>query len=210
MPEPRREEQKRDVILRVAQGLFESGQSVSVRKIAEKAGVADGLLTHHFGSYAGLVAELTAILNKREAKELKNFQANAGSSPLEIALDFFRRLAEQDLHPKNRRVRRMSCRMSWDWSMSDESKLAGSITELLKPLWNALIPVLLPVLQIYVKEDDLVMTLWAIYLLPLRLALSNTLLPPSVVDTTENLVDAIIKDIEPKFSLILGQKNLGA
>ena len=104
----------------------------------------------------------------------------------------------------------MSCRMSWDWSMSDESKLAGSITELLKPLWNALIPVLLPVLQIYVKEDDLVMTLWAIYLLPLRLALSNTLLPPSVVDTTENLVDAIIKDIEPKFSLILGQKNLGA
>ncbi len=199
MPEPRREEQKRDVILRVAQGLFESGQSVSVRKIAEKAGVADGLLTHHFGSYAGLVAELTAILNKREAKELKNFQANAGSSPLEIALDFFRRLAEQDLHPKNRRLRRMSCRMSWDWSMSDESKLAGSITELLKPLWNALI-----------KEDDLVMTLWAIYLLPLRLALSNTLLPPSVVDTTENLVDAIIKDIEPKFSLILGQKNLGA
>jgi len=100
--------------------------------------------------------------------------------------------------------------MSWDWSMSDESKLAGSITELLKPLWNALIPVLLPVLAIYVKEDDLVMTLWAIYLLPLRLALSSTLLPPSTVDTTENLVDAIIKDIEPKFSLILGQKNLGA
>jgi hypothetical protein len=29
-----------------------------------------------------------------------------------------------------------------------------------------------------------------------------------VVDTTENWVDAITKDIEPKFSLILGRKSI--
>jgi hypothetical protein len=47
------------------------------------------------------------------------------------------------------------------------------------------------------------MTLWAICLLPLRLALNNTLLPASVVNTQENQVEAIIEYLRPEFGLIL-------
>lgn len=191
---------KAEVILKAAEQLFETNQSVSVRNIAEKAGVADGLLTHHFGSYSGLVATLTDRLNQREAKELTKFQASRGRSQLDTALDFFQALARLDLNRKNCRLRRMSCEMSWKWSLSDESKLAGSVTTLLEPLWKQL------KFESDVKSDDLLLTLWAIYLLPLRLALNNTLLPASVVNTEENQVGAIIAYIRPKFGLVLESK----
>src|SRR5258705_8845964 len=91
-------------ILRVAEQLFEANQSVSVRSIADKAGVADGLLTHHFGSYAGLVAVLTGRLNGRQAEELENYAAPRGSSQLDIAVTFFRELAKLDLDTKNKKL----------------------------------------------------------------------------------------------------------
>src|ERR1700730_1304356 len=61
----RQAEETKDHILSVAEQLIAASQSVTARRITEAAGVADGLIVHHFGSYAGLVAELTRRLNER-------------------------------------------------------------------------------------------------------------------------------------------------
>lgn len=191
---------KEEDILKVAEQLFETNQSVSVRSIADKAGVADGLLTHHFGSYAGLVAVLTSLLNKRQAEELENFDGPRGRSQLDIAVMYFRELAKLDLNPKNSRLRRMSCGMSWQWKPEDEDKLAPSVMSLLQPLKKLL------KFERDVEPDDVLMTLQAIYLQALRLAFNNSLLAASVVKTEENQVAAVVQHIKPKFALILDSK----
>jgi AcrR family transcriptional regulator len=193
----RQAEETKDHILTVAEQLIATSQSVTARKITEAAGVADGLIVHHFGSYAGLVAELTRRLNERYKSQLEQFAPPAGISQLEIALLFFRELAKLDLHPRNKRLRRMSCRMSWDWKPADEQNLAGSIAMLLQPLSKRL------VMKNTISPDDALITLWAIYLLPLRLALIDALLSPSVVHSEEKLINAIIDDLRPKFALVL-------
>jgi AcrR family transcriptional regulator len=186
-----------DHILTVAEQLIAISQSVTSRRITEAAGVADGLIVHHFGSYAGLVAELTRRLNERYKSQLERFAPPAGISQLEIALLFFRELAKLDLHARNKRLRLMSCRMSWDWKPADEQKLAGSISTLLLPLSKRL------TMKNTISPEDVLITLWAIYLLPLRLALIDALLSPSVVHSKENLINAIIDDVRPKFALLL-------
>jgi AcrR family transcriptional regulator len=193
----RQAEETKDHILAVAQQLIATGQSVTSRRITEAAGVADGLIVHHFGSYAGLVAELTQRLNERYESQLERFAPPAGISQLDIALLFFRELAKLDLDPRNKRLRRMSCRMSWEWKPADEQKLAGSISRLLQPLSTRL------TMKNTNSPDDALITLWAIYLLPLRLALIHALLPPSVVHSEESLINAIIDDLRPKFALFL-------
>jgi AcrR family transcriptional regulator len=192
-----RSEDTKSRILSVAQQLITTSQSVTARNITQTAGVADGLIVHHFGSYAGLVAELTGRLNRRYAVELGQFATPAKLSRLDVASSFFTELAGLDLNPSNRRLRRMSCRMSWDWNAADEQKLAGSVLAMLQPL--ALQLKLPPT----TTTEDLLMALWAIYLLPLRLALIGALLPASVVNTEENLVNAIIEYVRPKFALVL-------
>jgi hypothetical protein len=159
--------------------------------------VADGLIVHHFGSYAGLVAELTHRLNERYKSQLEQFAPPTGISQLEIALSFFRELAKLDLHPRNKRLRRMSCRMSWDWKPTDEQKLAGSILILLQPLAKQL------TMKNTISPDDALITLWAIYLLPLRLAQIDALLSPSVMRSDEKLINEIIEYVRPKFALVL-------
>jgi hypothetical protein len=159
--------------------------------------VADGLIVHHFGSYAGLVAELTRRLNERYESQLERFAPPAGISQLDIALLFFRELAKLDLDPRNTRLRWMSCRMSWDWEPADEQKLAGSISTLLQPLSKRL------TMKNTISPEEVLITLWAIYLMPLRLALIDALLSPSVVHTEEKLINEIIEYVRPKFALIL-------
>ena len=196
-PIDRRLSPAKEEILVAADRLFGTSDSVSVRNIAATANVADGLVIHHFGSYAGLVAALTERLNERETDILNEFEFPKARSQLEKALAFFRALAELDLSPENARLRRMSCKMSWDWGLSDESMLAGGITTLLEPLRKHL--------KFNGAEcTEALMVLWAIYLLPLRLALNHTLLPPSTVRTQESEVNAIIDYLRPKFALILG------
>ena len=87
--------------------------------------------------------------------------------------------------------------MSWDWEPADEQKLAGSISTLLQPLSKRL------TMKNTISPEEVLITLWAIYLLPLRLALIEALLSPSVVPSEEKLIDAIIEYVRPKFALIL-------
>lgn len=189
----------KDEILDAADRLFGTSGSVSVRNIAATANVADGLVIHHFGSYAGLVAALTKRLNDRESETLREFEFPKARSQLEKALAFFRALAELDLNLQNSRLRRMSCKMSWDWSLSDESMLAGSVMTLLEPLRKHL--------KFGDRESaEVLMVLWAIYLLPLRLALNRTILPPSMIRTQESEVNAIVDYLRPKFSLVLSSE----
>ena len=91
----------------------------------------------------------------------------------------------------------MSCEMSWKWAPQEENKFAPSVMELLQPLKKQL------KFEKGVEPNDVLMTLWAIYLQALRLALNNSLLAASVVKTEENQVSAIVQYIKPKFALIL-------
>src|SRR6476620_12581512 len=97
-------------------------------------------------------------------RPLENYDAPRGASQLDIPVTFFRELAKLDLNTKNRRLRRMSCEMSWKWAPQEENKFAPSVMELLQPLKKQL------KFETGVEPNDVLMTLWAIYLQALRLA----------------------------------------
>lgn len=187
----------KESLLDIAEQLLQTDQSVSAREITKKAKVADGLLIHHFGSYAGLIAILTSRLNKRQGQALESFGGSRGRSQLETAVAFFRELAKLDLNPKNSRLRRMSCEMSWRWKPIDEGQLTDSVPDLLRPLKKHL------KFESDAAADEVLMTLWAIYLLPLRLAFNDSILPIDKVKTEDNKLAAIVERIRPKFALIL-------
>ena len=190
----------KEALLDAADHFFQLGQTPSVREIASKAGVAAGMLTHHFQGYARLVAGLTGRLIDLEADELGKLDVPKGRSQLETALAFFRALAGLDLDPKHRRLRKAAGKSSWEWDATDESALAASYMNLLEPLRKQL------KLEKGLQSDDILKTLWAIYQQPLRLALIDALLKPSNPKTPENLVAEIEADIRPKFALILKLK----
>ena len=189
-----RSQAKSDKILREAERLFSTNQSVSVRNIADKAGVAIGLVTHHFGSYAGLLAALDRRLNKRLGKGLPTAtQLRAGGDRQESVVLFLCELARLDLADENRRLRKAAARASWDWGPENESKVQTSYSELFDPLANGL------ELDAYIVK-----ALWAIYQEALRLRFNNIIQPPGGVATSiGGEVEAIQAYIRPQIARLL-------
>ncbi len=163
------------------------------------------MLTFHFGSYSGLLASLADSLNRRQTEELRKFNGWKASSPLDIVVSFFLELARLDLNPKYRLLRKQAGKVSWNWDAAKEAALSMSYVNLLKPLRKRLDfdKDICAVDFTDIRPDDVMQSLWSIYQQPLRLALINAL---GVAPSLENLLEAIEKQIRPKFALILKSK----
>ncbi|MFZ5959033.1 TetR/AcrR family transcriptional regulator [Pseudomonas knackmussii] len=76
------EERRDDLVRACLKCLVADGHAgISVRKIAKEAGVAVGLVNHHFGSIEALVAQAYETLASEVTHSLRESVASAGSDP---------------------------------------------------------------------------------------------------------------------------------
>lgn len=95
-------EAKRALLDRVTEHLAEAGVSDhSLRQIAEGAGTSHRMLIYHFGSRAGLLAEVVREVERRQRAVLADLLDTKGS-PHDLAVAFWHRLADPALAPYER------------------------------------------------------------------------------------------------------------
>ena len=194
-------EKKQQVFVSAKQLFYDPSRksAPSVREIAKivpfnAKGEDHPAAVSRYFHYAALVSALNKDLNQDAAKVLRG--AAAGETALEAATNFFRALALFDLAPERRLLRRTAGKQSWERKHDERTSQSG-IKELLATLTAGLS-------RFNVGTPDRVaQALWELYQEPLRLALIDALLAPSVENSAENAAEEIMNRLKPTFDLIL-------
>jgi AcrR family transcriptional regulator len=93
---------KCDLLARVTDHLADAGVGDrSLRQIAEGTGTSHRMLIYHFGSRAGLLADVVREVERRQREALADLLDTDGS-PRDLAVAFWHRLADPALAPSER------------------------------------------------------------------------------------------------------------